>query len=76
MLKMILILMVRNFFFLKIIIFIRKDIKTNIIDNNNDIKKIIEKFEKPKIIPSNNKLISRKKENKMGFGIYKFFQII
>ena len=55
MLKMILILMARNFFFLKIIIFIRKDIKTNIIDNNNDIKKIIEKFEKPKIIPSNNK---------------------
>jgi len=47
---------------LKIIIFIRKDIKTNIIDNNNDIKKIIEKFEKPKIIPSNNKLISRKEE--------------
>ena len=43
-------------------ILLAKGIKVNITDNNNDIKKIIEKLEKPKYIPSNNELPSREEE--------------
>jgi len=43
-------------------ILLARGIKVKIIDDDNTIKKIVEKFEKPKYIPSNNKLPLREEE--------------